>query len=107
MMLAFTQEIKNYKFQELKDKEINRLMNELNLNRVEAQNRVQNNLRRDQRKIMINGYNELYLDVKSRSLHEVEESKFLDPDFDWKNANTPRTHKHWFEGNKEFFYKKP
>ena len=54
MMLAFTQEIKNYKFQELKDKEINRLMNELNLNRVEAQNRVQNNLGRDQRKIMLN-----------------------------------------------------
>ena len=107
MMLAFTQEIKNYKFQELKDKEISRLMNELNLNRVEAQNRVQNNLRRDQRKIMLNGYNELYLDVKSRSSDEVEESKFLDPDFDWKNANTPRTHKHWFEGNKGFFYKKP
>ena len=98
MLLTLTQEIKNYKFQELKDEEINRLMDELNLSRVEAQNRVQNNLKRNQRKITLYGYDKFYIDAKLRSDEEVKESKLLDPEFNWKNADTPRTHKHWFQG---------
>ena len=54
------------------------------------------------------GFNELYkktIEDANREAETEKNWKNLDgPDFDWKIANTPRTHKEWFRGNKHLKY---
>ena len=57
---------------------------------------------RYRKKLTQYGFNEFYKNTIEKANREAETDKnwknLEGPDFDWKKANTPRTHKEWFRG---------
>ena len=74
-----------------------RAMKDLNDER-KARKRVLKELKQKGNQITQYGYNKFFEEAKEKSDKEYEKSKQNNPEFDWKNANTPRSHKHWFRG---------
>ena len=101
-MLKCRKSISNYCYDQFYKEEIEKAMKKTN-NPANAKKQANKELNKMRKKITEHGYNKFYEEAMEKAKNEVEASKHKNPKFDWKNSNTPRTHREWFRGMYTYF----